>query len=62
MTVNPSLPTPMQILNAFDGVSLEQLQIIIQELRDAAANDDNQDSSDGAQKAPAQQKEPILEL
>jgi hypothetical protein len=62
MTVNPSLPTPMQILNAFDGVSLEQLQIIIQELRDAAANDDDQDSSGGAQKAPAQQKEPILEL
>ncbi len=64
MEINNNLPTPMQMLNAFDGVSKEQLEIIIEELRQAAANDDSADSSDGVQKTPTPttQKEPVLEI
>lgn len=63
MEISNNLPTPMQMLNAFDGVSKEQLEIIIEELRNAAANDDNADSGE-VKKAPTPvvEKEPVLEI
>ncbi len=61
MEIHNNLPTPMQMLNAFDGVSKEQLEAIIEELRNATANDDNADSGE-VKKAPVTQKEPVLEI
>jgi hypothetical protein len=58
-----NLPTAMQLVNALDGVSQERLKEIIDELRKAAANEDNADS--GGIKAAVKtevKREPVLEI
>jgi len=61
MEFRTNLPTGMQLVNSLDKVSKERLGQIIDELKNASANDDDAPSTPKKSKVEEKSKEPVLE-